>query len=304
MPCDDWLMGVTRTISRLGLGAGVLAAAWSVAIEPYWFQIRREVVERPGQKLFRILHLSDLHLTKKTKSLQAWLQTLDSEDPDLIIVTGDLIADPLAIDPLLDSLDTLLDRPGVFVLGSNDYFAPVLKNPAKYLMPDNGERDHGADMPWQDMVSTLTNRGWIDLSNQETTLDINGAKIQIKGVDDPHINKDDLSKVSNPYGSVDLKLAIAHAPYLRVLDAFADLGADLMLAGHTHGGQLRIPGVGALVANCDIDLKRTKGLHPHISANGNTSVINVSAGLGHSPFTPFRFACRPEAVMITVGIDQ
>lgn len=297
-------MGLTRAISRITVIAGVLAAAWAYFIEPNYFTIRREVIARPNQKLIRILHLSDLHLTRKTKGLQSWLRTLEAEDPDLIVLTGDLIAEAQALDPLLDALEPLLDRPGVFVLGSNDYYAPVLKNPVKYLQSDNGEREHGTELPWHDLVSLLEARGWINLTNTETVLEIDGSKIQIKGVDDPHLNLDDFTEIDDYYKDVDFKLAIAHAPYLRVLNKFTDLGAELILAGHTHGGQLRLPGYGALVTNCDLDKKRARGLHPHISTAGNTSVINVSAGLGTNPFTPVRFACRPEAVMLTVGIDS
>lgn len=297
-------MGLTRALTRLTVIAGVLAAAWAYFIEPNYFTIRREVIARPNQKLLRILHLSDLHLTRKTKGLQSWLRKLEAEDPDLVVLTGDLIAEAQALDPLLDALEPLFDRPGVFVLGSNDYYAPVLKNPAKYLMTDDGQRNHGAELPWRNLISLLEARGWINLTNTETVIEIDGVKMQIKGVDDPHLNRDDFSSIDDNYQDVDYKLGIAHAPYIRVLDNFTNLGAELILAGHTHGGQLRVPGYGALVTNCDLDKKRARGLHPHISTAGNTSVINISAGLGTNPFTPVRFACRPEAVMLTIGVDK
>jgi predicted MPP superfamily phosphohydrolase len=179
----------------------------------------------------------------------------------------------------------------------------VLKNPLKYLQSDDGERTYGEELPWHNLVSMLESRGWINLNNTEVELEIDGVKVQIKGVDDPHLNKDDFTTIASSYKSVDLKLAIAHAPYLRVLNQFTDLGAEYILAGHTHGGQLRLPGFGALVTNCDLDRKRARGLHPHVSPSGKTSVINISAGLGTNPFTPIRFNCRPEAVMLTIGID-
>lgn len=297
-------MGMTRTIGRITVTASVLAAAWAYFIEPNYFTIRREVIARPNQKLIRILHLSDLHLTNKTKGLQNWLRKLEAEDPDLVVLTGDLIADAQALNPLLDALEPLLDRPGVFVLGSNDYYAPVLKNPVKYLRTDTGEREYGAELPWHNLVSLLESRGWKHLKNSETIIELDGKKIQIKGVDDPHLKRDDFSNIDEPFQNVDFRLAIAHAPYQRVLDKFTDLGAELILAGHTHGGQIRVPGFGALVTNCDLDRKRARGLHPHISNAGNTSAMNISAGLGTNPFTPVRFACRPEAVMLTVGIDS
>ena len=179
----------------------------------------------------------------------------------------------------------------------------MLKNPLKYLQSDDGERTYGEELPWHNLVSMLESRGWINLNNTEVELEIDGVKVQIKGVDDPHLNKDDFTTIASSYKSVDLKLAIAHAPYLRVLNQFTDLGAEYILAGHTHGGQLRLPGFGALVTNCDLDRERARGLHPHVSPSGKTSVINISAGLGTNPFTPIRFNCRPEAVMLTIGID-
>ena len=72
-----------------------------------------------------------------------------------------------------------------------------------------------------------------------------------------------------------------------------------MLAGHTHGGQLCIPGYGAVIANCDIPTWRAKGLHDWDS-NGHTTPVNVSGGIGTSRFAPIRIACRPEAILLTL----
>jgi predicted MPP superfamily phosphohydrolase len=118
----------------------------------------------------------------------------------------------------------------------------------------------------------------------------------VRGVDDPHISRDHYDAVAGPFDpAADLSLGVTHAPYLRILDAMAADGADLVLAGHTHGGQLCVPGVGALVTNCDLDRKRAKGLSSHRGA-----ALHVSAGLGTSPYAPVRFACRPEATLLTL----
>ena len=100
-------------------------------------------------------------------------------------------------------------------------------------------------------------------------------------------------------------LTFGHAPYLRVLDRWNELGYPLILAGHTHGGQLCVPFYGAVVTNCDLDRKRASGLHTHVTPGHEPSWMHVSAGLGTSPFAPVRFACRPEATLLTLtGIDS
>ena len=128
-------------------------------------------------------------------------------------------------------------------------------------------------------------------------------RIAFAGVDDPHLDYDDLSAVAGPADpDADLRLAVAHAPYLRVLDQFAADGYDAILAGHTHGGQLRLPVKGALVTNCDLDTGRARGLHRHPASSSpgepGSSWLHVSAGAGTSPYAVGRFCCRPEATLI------
>ena len=89
---------------------------------------------------------------------------------------------------------------------------------------------------------------------------------------------------------------MTHAPEPRMLDRFAADGYDLVLAGHTHGGQVRIPRVGAVVTNCGLDRSRARG----VSRWGSHTMLNVSAGLGTSPYMPMRFCCRPEATLLTL----
>jgi predicted MPP superfamily phosphohydrolase len=103
--------------------------------------------------------------------------------------------------------------------------------------------------------------------------------------------------VAGPFDpAADLSLGVTHAPYLRVLDAMSADGAALVLAGHTHGGQLRVPGVGALVTNCDLPRSKARGVSEH-----NGTALHVSAGMGTSPYAPLRFACRPEATLLTLS---
>ncbi len=286
------------------VGAAGLGYAWW---EARWFTVHRvnvPVLPR-GARPLRVLHISDLHLTPHQHRKRAWLRGLAALRPDLVVNTGDSIAHQHAVPVLLDDLGELLDLPGVFVLGSNDYFAPTVRNPAGYLLPDDGTRRTGTrQLPWRDLRTGLRRGGWADLSNHRTLFEAGGMAISFAGVDDPHLGYDDLDAVAGPADpAADLRLAVSHAPYLRVLDRFAADGYDAILAGHTHGGQLCLPGGRAIVTNCDIDRRRASGLsrHPAGSVPGDPGScwLHVSAGAGTSPYSPVRFCCRPSATLLT-----
>jgi predicted MPP superfamily phosphohydrolase len=119
-------------------------------------------------------------------------------------------------------------------------------------------------------------------------------------MDDPHIGRDAMPPVEGARGA--LHLGVVHAPYARALSELRDDGADLMFAGHTHGGQVCVPGYGALVTNCDLDRRKVKGLStwPGARDDAESTWLHVSAGAGTSPFAPVRFACRPEATVLTL----
>ena len=301
----------TRALGgTLGIGAltGVAAVTYAAAIEIRAYTLR--TVDLPvlpvGAEPLRVLHLSDLHLTPGQRKKQDWVRSLADLKPDLVVNTGDNLAHMDSVPVLVDALGELLDVPGVFVLGSNDYFAPTTRNPVRYLLPDDGKRNtHTPQLPWRDLRDRFRQRGWLDLTNRRDTLKVGGVRFAFAGVDDPHLRYDDLAAVAGPADeSADVRVGVAHAPYLRVLDAFARDGYEAIFAGHTHGGQLCLPWKGAIVTNCDLDTGRAKGLHRHPanSAPGDpgTSWLHVSAGLGTSPYAPVRFWCRPEATLLTL----
>lgn len=300
-----------RTIGRgfavtAGTGAAAGMAAFGYGLwEKNQFVLREETLAilPPGKNPFRILHLSDIHFVPGQKKKAAWLQSLAELQPDLVVNTGDNLSHAKAVDPLLAALRPLLEFPGVFVPGSNDYFAPSLKNPASYLLGPSKAKPKPTALDWPRLRSGFGMSGWVDLTNRHQSLIMNGMRFDFSGVDDPHLQRERYA--GWPRGTVNqdaadhLKVAVIHAPYQRVLDHFTEDGADLLLAGHTHGGQLCIPGYGALVANCDLPTWRAKGLHDW-SSNGRTTPVNVSGGIGTSRFAPVRIACRPEAVLLTL----
>lgn len=292
----------------LAAAAGAATLGYASVIERNWFVLRQQEVPvlPPGMSPLRVLHISDLHLTPGRHRLMAFVRSLASLEPDLVVNTGDSIASPLAIGHLTESLGPLLERPGVFVYGSNDLYSPKPKNPARYLWRTSaGEHDTDQpDLPWEKLGEELSAKGWLDLSNRHGRLTVRGLAMAFAGVHDSHTNRDRYGLVAGEADpTADLRLGVMHSPEPRVLDLFAADGYDLLLAGHTHGGQLRLPGYGALVTNCGIDRARVSGLsmHPQVApADGRTAWLYVSAGLGTSPWAPARFACRPEATLLTL----
>jgi len=300
-----------RTAARVaGLVAlgGAAALGYAAGVEVRWFALRRVTVPvlPPGHQPVKVLHVSDLHLTPRQHLKQAWVRRLAELEPDLVVDTGDNLAHQRAVPTVMDALGDLLDVPGVFVLGSNDYFAPTVRNPVRYLLPDDGRRNtHSPRLPTEELRSRLADRGWIDLTNRRATLSVKGTTFAFAGVDDPHLRYDDLAAVAGAAdATADVRMGVSHAPYQRVLDQFAADGYETVLAGHTHGGQLCLPFRGALVTNCDLDTGRVKGLHrhpPHAPVGtAGSSWLHVSAGLGTSPYAPVRFCCRPEATLLTL----
>jgi predicted MPP superfamily phosphohydrolase len=291
-----------RSLISLAAGATALGGAtfaYAALIERNMFTLRRFDVPvlEPDAEPLRILHLSDLHMMPEQRRKQDWVAALGGSDPDLVVVTGDNMSSPHAIPGVLRALDPFLDVPGAFVFGSNDYRGPIWKNPVQYLLP---ERDYvqGVDLPAEDLRAALTDAGWSDLNNARTTIKAGGRSIELVGVDDPHVDRDDYPAVAGPISpGADLHIGVTHTPASRVLDPMAADGFALLLAGHTHGGQVCVPGYGALTTNCDLPHNMAKGLHRW---PGTESWLHVSAGLGTHPTAPIRFACRPEATILTL----
>lgn len=246
-----------------------------------------------------VLHISDLHFAPGQNNKRAFLKDLAQKKPDLVVNTGDNLGHRDSISPALEALAPLLEIPGVFVNGSNDYREPKPRNPFAYLgapskVPAAKNLDTGR------FTSELEGMGWLNLNNRAGSLTLKGIKLGFLGVDDPHENLDALQTLGSQAKKLsesDVLLGIAHAPYMRVIEAFLAQRVSMMFAGHTHGGQLCLPGQRALVTNSDLHRKYASGL----SAWGGESelLLHVSQGMGHSIYAPIRLFCPPAATMIT-----
>jgi uncharacterized protein len=295
-----------RSLVKATVVAGAAGFGYASVIERNWFALRTyEVPVLPaGVAPLRVLHISDVHLTPGRHRLMSWIRSLDALEPDLVVNTGDSIAHPAAVTPFLDALGPLLDRPGAFVYGSNDLFSPVPKNPARYLWRTSAD-EHARDvpdLPWAELGAGMESAGWLNANNRRGRIKAREHDIEIAGLHDSHINRDRYNLVAGPADpAADLRLGMLHSPEPSNLDRFAADGFGLLLAGHTHGGQICLPGGRALVTNCGIDRVRASGLHRHPAAGDRDRPwLHVSAGLGTSPYAPVRVCCRPEATLLTL----
>ncbi|KUI10836.1 metallophosphoesterase [Mycobacterium lehmannii] len=289
---------ILKNSAAASAGALVAGIGYAAMIERNAFVVREVTmpVLAPGSSPLKVLHISDIHMRPGQRRKQAWLRELVALEPDLVINTGDNLAHPKAVPAVVQSLSELLSIPGLFVFGSNDYFGPTPKNPLNYITRP-GHRVHGEPLPWQDLRAAFTERGWLDLTHTRRELEVRGQLIAAAGVDDPHLSRDRYETVAGPASpAANLTLGLTHSPEPRVLDRFAADGYQLVMAGHTHGGQLCLPFYGALVTNCGLDRSRAKGP----SRWGAHTLLHVSAGIGTSPYAPLRFCCRPEATLLTL----
>lgn len=307
----------------LAIGAaGAAAFAWGGLVERTRWTLRRvDVPVLPaGAAPVRVLHLSDLHMASWQREKQEWVRSLAELEPDLVVDTGDNLGHERGLEGMRRAFDAFRGVPGVFVNGSNDYFGPVLKNPFTYFGGPSGRSARSKRLDIGSLHAYFAELGWHDLDNTAASMVLRGTLFEFFGVDDPHEGHDrldliagaiDEQRAEDPLGDEywpdaasaprrpTVTVGVTHAPYQRVLNSFVNHGAQLILAGHTHGGQVCVPGYGALVTNCDIPRRQVKGLSTW-RHGFRSAYLNVSAGLGTSIYVPVRFACPPEATLLTL----
>jgi predicted MPP superfamily phosphohydrolase len=280
------------------VAAGAATLAYGGLIERNAFTLRRFQVPvlAPGSPPIRVLHISDLHILARQQRKLAWIADLARLAPDLVINTGDTISEAHAIPAIMRALDPLFEFPGAFVAGNNDYWTPMPSNPIRYFKPER-DRVRGIPLPWPQLAAAMTSAGWVDLDNAQTVLDVARLQVALAGVDDPHSHRARYAAIAGtatPEAAV--RIGVMHSPEPALLSAFAGDAYDLVLAGHTHGGQVRVPFGPAIVTNCGIDVHRARWLHQW----DDRMWFHVCAGLGTNPYAPVRFACRPEASLLTL----
>lgn len=280
------------------VGAAAGAAGACVAyglVEARLYRTRRHVIPclPPDAAPIRVLQVSDTHMQASNRRLASFLASLGDEEHDLVIASGDMLGGPDSVEPLARALNGLKATSArLFVLGSSDYYVPRLRNYFNYFKPPGSRRRrrYRNRNRTEELRQLLTENGWVELTNRTVEIKLGTLRTQVTGLDDPHLFRDDRTLlVRDP--AADFAVCLAHdpAPY----DDAARAGYDLVISGHTHGGQVRFPIVGALVTNSTLP----RGLARWAARVGDTWVF-VSPGLGTNKFAPFRFLCPPEASIL------
>lgn len=286
---------------------GAATAAYAIALERRAYGLRFE--ELPilpaGSRPIAILHLADIHMAPWQRHKIEWIQGLRDLEPDFVVNTGDSLDHVDGMGSLAEALAPFAGIPGAFVHGSHDYHASKFKNPLRYLGFPSLSRypAHGPEHDTPMLERIYTDYGWTNLNNSAAQFTLRDTIVHVIGTNDEHIDLADLDATAREQQLLttkpDVTLGLTHAPYMRVLDELIGLGADALLAGHTHGGQVRIPGGPALVTNCDLPVEHADGLTTW-RAHGRDVPLEVSAGIGTSVLAPFRLGTPPEAALLTL----
>lgn len=273
------------------VSVGALCVAYGALIERRWYRLVRyrvPILPVEGPVELTVLHLSDLHFTRRSDGLRRFLEGLPAAD--VTVVTGDIVGEPEAVEDAARALRAVRGRlASYFVLGSNDYFVPRPLNYFRYFRKRRPRRRARRGRAPQ-MIELLAMDGWVHLPNVRTVAALDGLGVELLGLDDPHIGRQDL-RVAPRRHPERFGFAVSHSP--DPAPELAALGYDLMVFGHTHGGQVRMPFVGALVTNSHVPRRMASGL-----VRLGDAYAHISPGLGTSKYAPFRFLCRPEATML------
>ncbi len=272
---------IVLTVLTIFLLTLVVWTVWgNTALELNTYTIKSEKLPENFSG-YRIAHISDLHNAEMGKDNEKLLSMLREAEPDIIAITGDLI----------DSRNTNIEIALHFAEEA------VQIAPCYYITGNHEARVSEYNI----MKSKLSELGVIVLSDERIELEKNGQTISVLGVDDPSFQTDYLfgdaetamsTKLQSLKSSDDVyTILLSHRPEL--FNTYMENGIDLILSGHAHGGQFRLPLIGGLVAP-------NQGVFPEYDAglytSGNTNMI-VSRGIGNS-IIPFRFNNRPEVVLI------
>lgn len=246
----------------VAVGLATILGGYAYFLGPVWIEVTHHHVRAPGNPPLKIAHLSDLHTRGLGRMEQRLLALLEEEKPDVIVITGDGVS----ADGTGSEVDKLYEK----------LAAPL----GVYLV--NGNWEH-----WRHVPQTGA-RNIRQLNNANARI---GHDLYLVGLDDSLAGRPDLESALGNVRPGAFLIALFHSPAF-----FPEVSGrvHLALAGHTHGGQVRLPWIGPLW------LPPGSGDFVHGWYERGSSRLYVSRGLGNSVL-PIRFLCRPELAILTVG---
>lgn len=269
----------------------MLVTIYAFFIEPFWIQVKKIDIRIPGlppqMDGFTICHLSDIHSLSYGILEKQICHMLSEINVDMCVITGDLVQRLDATDCFKSIFESLTTKYGI------------------YAILGNGEHKWKVDTVL--LAKKLLDAKIRLMVNTSMPLDVNGCRICIVGVDDPYLGYADVSFAYKDCSSSDFELLLAHSP-----DVLADIGdhrPKLILSGHTHGGQVRLPFIGALWLHCRYHFGLSDGFYDPGTLSARTGKrldgirMYVSRGLGAS-IIHARFLCRPEIALLTLRCDD
>lgn len=275
------------------LGAFVALIAY---LETRRYQISRYEVtlRKPLPFSIKILHLSDLHFSKSNKRLLRFFEHLMGEEAyEFVFITGDIFDSEKGIPACIEHFKKLEAKHGSFaVFGNHDYYDYRWADVFIHNFPNQAKPKH--HQPAQRFEEALASAGVRLLKNETIEKEIQGVPLLIHGLDDPTTGRANVRKAMQNFEPSKINILLTHT-----IDVFLDIGEneiDLSFSGHSHGGQIRLPGIGPFITHTMLGATYVSGLK---SLQG--AVCSISRGLGTSRFLPFRLFCPPEAVVLTVN---
>jgi len=223
-------------------------------------------------KGFKILHLSDFHSSKFGQKENKVLETLNKLKPDLILITGDVIG-----------------RRTKDLKSCQKFWKELARNYEGRIFGVYGNHDH-RNKKFEEL-DNLFKESKIDfLNNESRKIEKDGESIYLIGVDDPHLGYDNIEKAIKGAENSNPKILLAHSP--EIFRKVRGKGINLVLAGHTHGGQINLPIFSNLILPLKYDKKYKNGLFKE-----NSIYLYVNRGVGEA-FLPIRINAPPEITLI------
>lgn len=271
----------------IAVAAVVLLVGYMSLIEAQRLRVRNLELRFPNLPTefdgYTILHLSDLHIRGLGRLERRVMRSIGSRQVDTCVITGDVTAMPRASDNFRRLCSAIRHTDPIFmVLGNSEH------------------------KPWLDtqmLVSALSFDGLQILTNSSALVERDGETVRFVGVDDPYSRLHDLDAAFQGVDRGEFIIFLTHCP--STTPEAIDRGADLVLAGHTHGGQLRLPFLGVTWTHMRHNKRLNDGLYTSedlsriLRGDVGTSALFVSRGIGTSRI-PVRFFCPPEVVYITL----